>query len=423
MVRKFILFLAIGSVIVTLAGKIPATFAKTSAKPVSPVRQPYDPTLTSRNMACYAASVKNDPQNAIGYNLLAQCYLQHSRETGDMGEAISAMKSAQRSLKIRTHNNQAAAYTLAQSLVVQHKFSEALETLKSSQLVTPGSSASCLAIEIMIELGDYQTARELARTNLLDFKSAPVKVTKARLYEIEGRLDRAIEMIRSAQLKTDQDFDMPHESVAWFHLREGDLLALKGDQTGAEAAYLKAISIFPNDFKAMAGLTKLASIRKDWDQVVKWGSQSIEFVPNPEIIALVADAFMSKGMTKEAESRYSLIESIAKISYSQGVSYDRQRACYLADHKKNLPEAVSLARRELKVRHDLYAYDTLAWTLCQSGDFKEAEKSMRIALKEGTCDARLFYHASRIFQANGDSQLSKQYSDRAYQLNPSLRSL
>jgi hypothetical protein len=47
--------------------------------------------------------------------------------------------------------------------------------------------------------------------------------------------------------------------------------------------------------------------------------------------------------------------------------------------------------------------DTLAWTLNANGRLAEAREYSKRALKEGTQDARLFYHAGSIALAVDDS--------------------
>jgi len=56
----------------------------------------------------------------------------------------------------------------------------------------------------------------------------------------------------------------------------------------------------------------------------------------------------------------------------------------------------------MTVRHDVYAWDTLAWVCFQKGLLREADAAIQKAMARGTQDARLFYHAGRIAEAMGD---------------------
>ena len=86
----------------------------------------------------------------------------------------------------------------------------------------------------------------------------------------------------------------------------------------------------------------------------------------------------------QAKAQFALVEKIGVLSRAQGALYDRQRAIYYADHGIKTGEAVKLARAELKVRHDIYAYDTLAWTLFKAGRLDEAALNADKALKWNT---------------------------------------
>ena len=77
-------------------------------------------------------------------------------------------------------------------------------------------------------------------------------------------------------------------------------------------------------------------------------------------------------------------------------AYGRELALFWCDHNRNLPEALELARKELEVRRDVTRQDVLAWALCKTGRFKEAEAAMNQAMKLGTADARFLYHAGMI---------------------------
>jgi len=93
------------------------------------------------------------------------------------------------------------------------------------------------------------------------------------------------------------------------------------------------------------------------------------------------------------------VETIAKLAKAQGSVYDRQRALFCADHDRHLEEALTLARRELTIRQDVYAWDTLAWVCYKQGRLKAAAEASRKALSRNTQDGRLFYHAGRIAEA------------------------
>jgi len=72
---------------------------------------------------------------------------------------------------------------------------------------------------------------------------------------------------------------------------------------------------------------------------------------------------------------------------------------YWLDHDQNLEEAVTLATREYETRKDIFTCDSLGWALFKNGRVVEAKRLINEALRTGTKDARINYHAGVIYKA------------------------
>lgn len=381
-------------------------------------RAPYDPHAIQKSIAFYAMRAKRDPQSALDYTMLAGAYLQRCRETGDLQDATRAEQAARHSLHIRTRRNAAAYSVLASCLLTQHRFDEALASATTARALQPDNTqAGYLCAEILLERGDYAAAEALERSNGQP-EEAVGKALRARFLEINGQPENALTLLRQAQELADRNVDLPRENLAWFHMRVGDELANLGRADAAEQAYREAVEIFPHDYRVLAGLTRLAAGRGDWNATLDWGQKAAAIVPTPEVLALLGDAYTALGRKVEAERQYSLIETIAGLSRAQGSVYDRQRVLFCADHNRHLDEAITLARRELTTRHDIYAYDTLAWICCRTGRLDEAAKAMKQALSRNTQDARLFYHAGVLAYQRGERAQAKTCLTRCLAINP-----
>jgi tetratricopeptide (TPR) repeat protein len=83
-------------------------------------------------------------------------------------------------------------------------------------------------------------------------------------------------------------------------------------------------------------------------------------------------------------------------------------------------EALELARRERAARSDIYTCDALAWALFKKGRLKEAEAAAKEALRLGTRDARIHYHAGMIHQALGDRAQAARHLKLALEINPAF---
>lgn len=393
-------------------------------RPPPPVeRAPYDPALTYKMVAFYQSRVKRNPQNgAIEWAQLAGAYLQRCRETGDIADAQRAQAAAKRSIAIRSINNAPAWDALARSLFTQHQFvqAEALARVTSAKYQDDPDALNGYA-GAALERGDYATTERALQRPIVAGADKPdpsVQALQARLLDINGRPAEALRFLRLAQAEADGNLDAARENVAWFHMRVGDELARMGRADDAQKSYLEALSIYPHDYKTLTGLARLAAGRQDWPGTISWGLKAEQIVPTPEVVALVGDAYAASGDQANAERQYRLIEAMETISRAQRMVYDRYRAMFDANHGRHLKEALELAQREMNVRQDVYAYDTLAWASYKNNLLPQAASAMKQALARGTQDALLFYHAGVIAGAQGSRTHSSAYFARAAVLDP-----
>ncbi|HLJ56924.1 MAG TPA: hypothetical protein VKT77_17925 [Chthonomonadaceae bacterium] len=422
-----------------LVARRPATAAAHAA---TPLRSPYDPAATPRAIAAFSSRVRADNHDWLSLNLLAGYYLQRCRETGDIADAVRAERIARQSLATFSRGNDGARVQLASSLLTQHRFSEALAALpagrsapaaansrgrgpiRSPRAATRRSASAespqtlLLRAEITMEMGDYDAAAEEVEQARQQEVNPNTLALRARLLEINGHPADALAQMRQAQAAADANPDMPAPNAAWFHMRVGNILADMGRAAEADAAYREALAIFPNDYRTLAALAKLAAGRSDWPAALRWGRRAAAIVPTPEVVALLGDAHAAQGDRLAAAEQYRIVDTIARIARAQGAIYDRQRALFCADHDRSLDEALALARRELRVRHDVYAYDTLAWVCTRKGLVTEARAATERAMSRSTQDARLFYHAGRCALAAGDTAHARMYLTQALQIDP-----
>lgn len=428
MMKRFPILIFVVAAAVLLGLGLAARSRMAPRAPVSPIappveRPPYDPALTYKNVVFYQGRVQRNPQNgAIEWGQLADAYLQRCRETGDIADALRAEASAKRSLAIRANNNAPGRDALARSLFTQHRFVEA-ESLARVTATKYQDDPVALAdyAGAALERGDYATAARVLQHPVVagqDKIDPGVQAMQGRYFDIFGRPAQALQLLRLAQASADGNLDAARENVAWFHMRVGDELARMGRVDEARKSYGEALSLYPHDYKTMTGLARLAAGRQDWAGTISWGLKAEQVVPTPEAVALVGDAYAASGNQKEAERQYRLIEAIGTISRAQNAVYDRYRAMFDANHGRHLDEALTLAKREMTVRQDVYAYDTLAWASYKNGLLPQAAAAMKQALAHGTQDALLFYHAGAIAGAQGDRARSDADFARASALDP-----
>ncbi len=386
-----------------------------AAAPPQPQRPPYDRDAVHQNLEFYAKQVVSDPQSAIFQASLSNCYLESYRETGDAADVVGAEKAARASLKLRPVNNGGAYFQLSRALVAQHRFREALQAARNAARYSRTAFRQCA--DIQVEIGDYEAARrDLGRSPFQKDDPAYLAL-QARFLEIGGNNAGARQLLQRAAAQAEANLDVPPQSVAWFWERLGHIQFQNGEWEAAKASYGRALQVFPRDYRTMAALSRLYAARGEWKDCLLWGERAAAIVPAPDTIALLGDAYAARGARILAAQKYALVDAMERLSRSQGVVYDRQRALFYANRRQKLPVALQLARGELRQRHDIYAFDTLAWIYFQMGRLEEAQRASDQALRFKTGDAMLWYHAGLIADARGQKARARADLERALQLN------
>ena len=396
----------------------PSPAIRDAGEQPSPVaRVPYDPDLTRKTVVFWEERSKRDAEGVLELRELAAAYLARQRETGDIADAVRAEDAARRSLKILRRNNVPALMRLARSLLAQHRFPEALEVASLAAKADP--QANRLLADIHIELGDYDAAERDLTVSPSETDDPNYKALRSRLEAIHGKPDNALRLLREAQRLSDERPDSPAETAAWYHTMVGHTLIDSGRLEDGEKACLKALEIFPNDYRAMTGMAEAATWRGDWEGAVSWGRKAIQIAPqNPEALKLIGDACAARGKTAEADEQYRLLKDLA---HSFPRIYDRHWALFCADNDRDLDEALALARKDLELRRDVHGYDALAWVCFKKGLLSEADAAMEKALALGTQEASFYDHAGSIALALGNRDRAEAFLSHARVLNPYLK--
>lgn len=138
----------------------------------------------------------------------------------------------------------------------------------------------------------------------------------------------------------------------------------------------------------------------------------------PDYIAALGDIYTVTRRRENGRQQYELVEYIGRLNEINKVLYNRELAYFYADHDIKPKEGLELALRELEYRRDVYAYDVVAWNLYRNGKFEEARTAIDQALRLGTKDAKLFFHAGMIYSSLGEKTKAKEFLARALGINP-----
>ncbi len=387
---------------------------------------PADSEATDGAIRFLEDRVKRDPADFIAQNKLAGYYLQKLRETGRTTYLALASRAAKASLAaIPAEQNVGGLVALTQVELASHHFAASRDHAKQLVEREPRKSYPYLLLgDSLLELGDYDGAAAVyqqleAQSDGSGPGKTPIETRLARLALLRGETDAAQRHLISAlTVALDETFP-PRETVAWCRWQLGEVAFSVGDYQTAEKHYRDALITFPDYFSALASLGRVRAAQGDLPGAIEIYQRAIQILPNPAFVAALGDLYRLAGREKDAAAQYELVEQIERTEAAGGEHHHRrQLALFYADHDLKAEKAYADAAHEYEERRDIYGADALAWTALKVGKVTEAQAAMKDALRLGTRDAMLFYHAGMIARAAGEKEAAREYLKRALTLNP-----
>lgn len=365
--------------------------------------------------------VKSDPDHFIAHNKLVTYYLQRVRETGDLTYLNLASRAAHASLTaMPAETNTGGLAALAQVEYASHDFAATRDHALQLTKAEPNKSYPYQFLgDALLELGDYdQAASAFRQMERLSGSNFTTETRLSRLAWLRGKTSEAEERATQALASALQAVYQSRETVAWCRWQLGELAFTRGDYETAERCYRDSLTTFPNYFRALASLGRVRAARGDLAGAIAQYESAVRIIPEPTFVAALGDLYQLAGRAKDAAAQYALCEQIGRLSALHGALYNRQLALFYADHDLQAEAAYTHATKEYAVRRDIYGADAVAWTALKSGRLSEAQAAIKEALRLGTQDAHIFYHAGMIARAAGDRATARDYLQRAIRLNP-----
>ncbi|MEO8620586.1 MAG: tetratricopeptide repeat protein [bacterium] len=404
-----------GAAAVAACGRQTSPVSTTSGQPLAaPLKS--ETEIRDLDIQYFSERAKRDPTGALDLARLSALYLARGRETGDPRDAILAEESARRSLKNRKERNGAASQVLITALLAQHRFDEALPLARRSRDLDPDNPSLRAAVgDIEMELGQYDSARASFANLRVALGDPAVAPRLARWAEIEGQTDKARLLLHAALLTVQKTSNVPREQLAWFWLRVGDVELRSGHPVAADSAYRSGLAAHPDDYRLLAAIAHSALMQQKWQRAITFGERAIAVTLDPATLGILSDAYAATGdSAKSAEYAHVLDVVVLK----QPGAYHRAWSLFLLDHDRHLATVSRKITEELRTRKDIYAYDLLAWSLHKQGRDRDAAIAMSQAMKEGTRDAQLLFHAGMIEQALGHRDVARAHLTQALAVNP-----
>jgi tetratricopeptide (TPR) repeat protein len=374
-------------------------------------------SASDRAVAQSQFKIRRNPNNPVAYYQLGDAYIHKARESGDNSYFDRAEQALRKSLSLNSQQSGARRH-LAHVLASRHDFAGAAAEAQEAIALDPTDvDAHGVLGDAYLEIGKHDQAEQAYKTMMTLKESLSSYSRLSGLKNLKGDAAGAISDLKAA-IRLGKQENQPKESIAWAQWQLGAEYYAIGKLVEAEGEYVQALETYPKYYRSLAGLAQLRAAQKRYPEAIQLYREAINAVPMPEYIAALGDVYAKSGNLNEARKQYELVEYIGQLSTLNKTLYNRELAYFYADHDIKPKEGLELALRELECRRDIYAYDVIAWNLYKNGKVEEAREAINSALRLGTKDAKLFYHAGMIYHRLGDKPNAKKYLKLALETNP-----
>lgn len=357
--------------------------------------------------------VKANPQDFGAKLNLANSYLQAVRETGDPTLYARTDAVLADAAKLDPGNPELLA-TQGILALGRHQFTKALDLGKQALAADPERARYYgVVADAQIELGMYDEAVANLQEMVNRRPDFAAYSRIAYLRELYGDPEGAIEAMDFA---IEAGATAP-ENVAWAQAQVGDLFFGLGRFEDATQRYLLAEGRLAGYPLALAGRARVAAANGDFERARSLYQQAFEQMPAAGYATALGEIAAKQGDGAAAERYFGTVRAIDALAVANGENTDLEFAAFLADHG-SATEAVKKARDGYASRPSVHGADTLAWALYRNGEIVEAQRYAREALRIGSRDALVLFHAGMIEKAAGNTEEARALLQQVVNVNP-----
>jgi tetratricopeptide (TPR) repeat protein len=261
----------------------------------------------------------------------------------------------------------------------------------------PGTLAPLpITVDSLVELGRYPEA-ERTLQRLVDLKpnlTAYARVSYFR--ELYGDLPGAVGAMERAATAGGP----VRENVAYVQTLLGGLELNRGRLGRARHAFDAALAAMPGYAQAAAGRARLAAADGDLrGAIVRW-RPVVERLPLPEYAIALGETEIAAGLVAAGRRDLELVRAQQALLAGAGVNTDVELAIYEADYGSKR-RALALARAAWRNAPSVRSADALGWALTRAGRPYAGLRWAHRALRLGSLDPSLRYHAGMTALAAG----------------------
>jgi len=407
--------LLVPAVFVVTAAMVAVATWRDARRPAAPIRRAMT-TIDSTTREGLKATVARmeqrlaaNPDDGDAVVRLAQALIRVQRVESD-AQAVVKAEQRLRAFLSRSPDRYEAQQVLGVVLLSQHRFRDAIREAERARELDPRDTFNDGVIgDASLELGDYDRAFEAFDRMGQRRPGPPAYARVAYALEMRGELDAALENMRMASEGTSAN---DAEAQAWHFAQLGHLFLLNGRLGDAKREFERAAFTFENHPYALAGLARVRIAENDLNGALRLYERLHAHAQTPETAAMLGDLHARLGHADRAEQFYVESERLERAGWASEEPQPQALARFLAERGRNIPEAVRLAEEASGRRHDVFTMDALAWSYYNAGRMHEASIAADGAVRTGTRDPRILYHAAAIKKAVGDRSAAARLLER-----------
>jgi tetratricopeptide (TPR) repeat protein len=383
----------------------PPAAAATLAPPTIPPTQALIEFLLARTL--------QDPADSDAQLELGLALLQRIRETADPSLYPAAEAALEAAGRLRP-DDPLPLVGLGGLQLGKHEFAAALRTGEAALALDPGSSsARGVVIDALVELGRYDEAFDAVEDLAAASAELPSLARLSYARELQGHLPGALEAMQQAAAAP----GLAPENTAFALSLVGHLQQQNGDPILARQAYAAALDLVPDHAPSIAGLGRLAIAAGDLDAARGHFERAASILPLPEYVIALGETLRASGDQSGADLQYDLARAQMTLFEAAGVVVDLEFALFETDHG-DAARAVQLAQTGYAATPTVRAADALAWALHHAGRDHAAWNRAQEALRLGSLDPLVQYHAGVIAAALGDEAMARNHLELALSTDP-----
>jgi tetratricopeptide (TPR) repeat protein len=384
---------------------------------MGPVILPAQSTVATSDAEVSKASeaARLHPTDAA-WSRLGDAFMQKARETMDLSYYGRAEAAYRKALGLNA-NYANAMVGIAWVLSGRHEFEQSIEWANKALKLEPNrADAYGLLGDAATEMGEYEDAFDRYQ-KMLDLKPGIASYSRAaHLLFVTGNIKKAT-LLMSKAIGAGGAYP---ENTAWCRAQMALLYFAQGAYVPAEQMLTQGLKDAPNNYQLLAAMGKVKAAMKDFPTAIEYYKRAQAIVPQHDVVVALGDLYTIEGNTESAKHQYALVDVVRQLNKANGVIGDLQMAHYLADHDKDLEEALKLAETDYKTRPTVYGADTLAWCFYKNGQIREALKYSARAFSQNTPEAMFYYHRGLILAKAGDVAGARRLLYQAMSQNPNF---